>query len=397
VGQEILGGCDNYSFEGCCEDNNTVRWCENNALCELQCDVTASQLPSNSCCEPSTTNSKGCCDLDVWQCVCAIDAYCCNFPWDQSCSNSVVTTGCGTCPAVCPNPPHYCGWDLEFSGFNCAATPGQVSPTGDYSCGDGGDCTPNCLNRQCGSDGCQSVCGTCPAGQVCSTQFQCVASDNNNGCVPTCEGKKCGDDGCGELSCGSCGVGKLCSPDFQCIECVPQCNGRLCGEDGCGGQCGFCGTGEDCSDLGFCIEAGCSPYCPGKQCGDDGCGGKCGVCTAGFSCNEEGNCLSGDGQAQPEPSPDAGGGTTPIEDRNFPGSGTWVNPCQPGQVLQYDLCVQPAHSPDSAEGRAGGAVTVSGCSSNPRMPDSPAPSFLLLGIMLASVARRRANLAGARA
>jgi predicted secreted protein len=37
-------------------------------------------------------------------------------------------------------------------------------------------CTPQCSGKQCGADGCGSVCGSCSAGQTCDANQQCVAS-----------------------------------------------------------------------------------------------------------------------------------------------------------------------------------------------------------------------------
>ena len=92
-----------------------------------------------------------------------------------------------------------------------------------------------------------------------------------------CAGKQCGSDGCGGI-CGSCISPKSCDKNFQCI-CIPQCEGKQCGSDGCGGTCG-----DGCYDLAKynnrCeIETGkcvCTPDCFGKDCGSDGCGGTCG-------------------------------------------------------------------------------------------------------------------------
>ena len=48
---------------------------------------------------------------------------------------------------------------------------------------------PNCVNKQCGDDGCGGSCGTCGGAESCVNN-QCV-------CQPNCDGKQCGGDGCG--------------------------------------------------------------------------------------------------------------------------------------------------------------------------------------------------------
>ena len=57
-------------------------------------------------------------------------------------------------------------------------------------------CTPNCVGKQCGSDGCTGTCGTCPTG-TCNASFQCVAStiyeENFEGTFPPTGWKTGGD------------------------------------------------------------------------------------------------------------------------------------------------------------------------------------------------------------
>lgn len=159
--------------------------------------------------------------------------------------------------------------------------------------GEEDSCTPACEGKECGDDGCDGTCGSCPgAAPICSDAGQCVQD-----CTPTCAGKVCGGDGCGG-SCGTCpGGSPICNDFGQCVsECVPDCSGRECGSDGCGGGCGSCPAAVPiCTDAGQCI-ADCAPSCVGKECGDDGCGGGCGTCTNGIcqggvcGCNDAYDC-----------------------------------------------------------------------------------------------------------
>ncbi|GMV40580.1 MAG: hypothetical protein AMXMBFR64_22960 [Myxococcales bacterium] len=139
----------------------------------------------------------------------------------------------------------------------------------------GGGCTPVCAGKQCGSDGCGGVCGTCGAGQ------DCVSGTCQGGCAPSCAGKVCGPDGCGG-SCGDCAPGQTCNLGACAGGCVPDCAGKVCGPDGCGATCGTCAAGQACSG-GQCSGT-CAPDCAGKTCGADGCGGSCGLCGAGQEC-----------------------------------------------------------------------------------------------------------------
>jgi subtilase family serine protease len=135
----------------------------------------------------------------------------------------------------------------------CHARAGWDGPTGNGTPNGkalaGTTCTPQCSGKQCGSDGCGGVCGTCPSGESCNSAGQCVA-----GCTPQCTGKQCGPDGCGGV-CGTCASGDTCNSTGQCVaQCVPSCQPwQHCGNDGCGGQCGGgCQTGQFCF-IGFCL------------------------------------------------------------------------------------------------------------------------------------------------
>jgi len=194
--------------------------------------------------------------------------------------------------------------------------------------------------KECGEDGCGSICG------YCSYEEMCVKALCEEICIPKCEGKQCGSDGCY----GTCPPG--CDDNFVCGEdqlCYPfcdneaKCAGKQCGPDGCGGSCGYCGLGFICDeDKGLCEEdpcgavepgvgkcldtnvlvecidgklketecagvgedyfckwdapnqkfvcaQGCEPSCKWddgtpKECGYDGCYGVCGTCPQGWEC-----------------------------------------------------------------------------------------------------------------
>ena len=128
---------------------------------------------------------------------------------------------------------------------------------------------PDCDQKNCGPDGCGSVCGQCLPEQIC-TDGVC----HPPGCTADCQGKSCGDDGCGG-SCGTCPPGQWCDGSLcQVEQCQPACDGKQCGDDGCGGSCGACPPGHICLQ-GLC---NCRPLCQGMGCLPDGCGGVCAPC-----------------------------------------------------------------------------------------------------------------------
>jgi len=206
-------------------------------------------------------------------------------------------------------------------------------------CLQGGCCLPDCTGRECGTDGCDGECGTCPPHHECQSG-SCVY-------VPYCGDGLCDPvetcDSCPEDCDACCGNG-ICQPTFgehcgncpgdcPCAGCGEACNngncefiaceGRGCGPDGCGGSCGSCPEHHDCQDgscvyvpwcgdgvcdahehcgtcpmdcpcLGCgesCVEGACQfSACHGKECGSDGCGGSCGSCLEHHVCLAEGLC-----------------------------------------------------------------------------------------------------------
>ncbi len=197
-----------------------------------------------------------------------------------------------------------CGWDSEFSSYDCGTLGGE-DPLGEFPilCGPA-PCVANCYLKSCGDDGCGGICGTCGPSQICNASNQC----ENQVCVPACTGKICGPNGCGG-SCGECASTESCDGTGNCIPivCDPSCIGKECGNNGCGGSCGQCGQFAQCLS-GLCIcdipcEIGCcapgeacfqgqccTPDCAGRQCGDNGCGGSCGSCLGQDQCNASGIC-----------------------------------------------------------------------------------------------------------
>jgi len=168
-----------------------------------------------------------------------------------------------------------------------------------FFCAQAGTCEPcTCEGKECGHDGCNNPCGTCPKGLACMVKEQrCVEPPSE--CVPK-DTPGCPNCGCEACVCAElelCCVtewdkfcvlecGDLCGgPDCR-RYCFPECDGKVCGEDGCGGECGHCKEGEYCLNGLACVL--CS--CEGKECGDDGCGNTCGTCGEGFDCNM-GKCV----------------------------------------------------------------------------------------------------------
>ncbi len=180
------------------------------------------------------------------------------------------------------NYTDYCKSSSSVKEYYCISHTGElrnkdISCSGGKSCIDGacttGSCTPatcSSLGRQCGSwsDGCNGTlnCGTCPAGQTCNMNGQCVAS-----CINECPAS--GQKRCNGQYSQTCG-------NYDSDSCFEWNSGDFC-TNGCNQTSGNC-NGQSCT-----------PQCSGKQCGNDGCSGSCGTCSSGLTCNSNGFCVNG--------------------------------------------------------------------------------------------------------
>jgi hypothetical protein len=137
-------------------------------------------------------------------------------------------------------------------------------------------CTPNCVNRDCGTDGCGSSCGNCTvSGQFCSAAGQCTCPPATPvACGGICRGSCSAEhearnpDTCQcclrntEVASGTCCSGKTfnffnvpickgrspgepCSMDEQCMseKCYFNIFGNVCS---CGGPGAVCFVDSDC-------------------------------------------------------------------------------------------------------------------------------------------------------
>jgi hypothetical protein len=115
-------------------------------------------------------------------------------------------------------------------------------------------CTPNCVGKVCGSDGCGGSCGSCSGSTPNCINYQCSAQV----CTPSCLNKQCGSDGCSG-TCGSCSLANAiasCSGSYQCV--ISSCNSGYANCDGnisngCETQLG---TNSNCASCGNACTGG---------------------------------------------------------------------------------------------------------------------------------------------
>ena len=177
----------------------------------MACDAST-QLVPDSCCAP--TGGPGCPDTAMSECVCAVDPFCCDVQWDETCVGLVDEYACGTClpPSCCEaiTEPG-CAADLEIESCVCAADPfcceqqwdnlcvSEVQTVGCGDCGwvsaGGGCCEAN------GTPGCDDpeieAC-VCPGDAFCcqtSWDSLCVDNVETYGCGMCPGGAGTGDSG----------------------------------------------------------------------------------------------------------------------------------------------------------------------------------------------------------
>ncbi len=118
------------------------------AACVTGIDPT--RVPS--CCEPH--GGASCLDVEVAQCVCASDPYCCDVVWDQSCADMVSIAACGVCPDPIPMPGSCCEIGLQ---------PGCQDPVvAGCVCAQDSFCCDNAWDDICVGEVMGYGCGTCP-------------------------------------------------------------------------------------------------------------------------------------------------------------------------------------------------------------------------------------------
>jgi hypothetical protein len=110
TGDSSEGCCVPADGPGCSDDVIEACVCEHDPYCceeawddacvntaQLSgCSPCAGAIPPQlDCCTSNVIG--GCLELDVQDCVCAVDAYCCEQAWDETCVGMVDDLGCGIC------------------------------------------------------------------------------------------------------------------------------------------------------------------------------------------------------------------------------------------------------------------------------------------------------------
>lgn len=309
--------CDdkNYCTDDWCDQKKGCIYENNNAPCEDGEICTKDDKCSNGICVSGpllTCDDKNPCTKDY--CKEGTPSNCYNNQYDTLVCQDILSKdtwadyGADAEIIGCNHKPDP-AMDGEFCETPCLkdgiCSAGKCSTGAPVDCDDKNPCTEDWCDSV---GGCKSkivvVCDSkeqCCYGSCCTSEQVCY---NNYCCSPDCVDKNCGDDGCGG-SCGACGANQTCSNN-KCIClftpcankcclsgqncfnnqcCTPNCVDKECGDDGCGGSCGKCTQFPNSfCDSGTCK---CNNQCTGKECGDDGCGESCGECNDKKLCTED--------------------------------------------------------------------------------------------------------------
>jgi hypothetical protein len=119
-----------------------------------------------------------------------------------------------------------------------------------------GEITRDCAGRECGSDGCEGSCGSCPSGRVCDDTGRCVPPSTV--CGPMNFTVLCGAGNCPANS--TCVGGRCrCNANFE----ARHCDAVPCPTTGCDGTDWWCAPAPFCAGGAItCMAPAGSFLCP---------------------------------------------------------------------------------------------------------------------------------------
>ncbi|MBN1771592.1 MAG: hypothetical protein JXB32_10040 [Deltaproteobacteria bacterium] len=217
--------------------------------CTTACGTPGTGLCSATCALPTGTACSGpaetCNALDDDCDGLTDETFACIRGATVSCATTCGSTGTGTCSSTCALPP-------PASCTPPAETCNGVDEDCDGATDEGWPCAAGATvacTTTCGSTGsgvCTAACAL-PTGAACALPAEtCNAVDDDCDtrideglagcptCTPDCVGRECGDDGCGG-TCGTCTAPRVCGPAGRCICPIQGCTTGSESRDRCSG------------------------------------------------------------------------------------------------------------------------------------------------------------------
>ena len=182
---EGLPSCEELSFEGCCDQNGALFWCDGGSLSTIDCGAN-----DNTCGWSVDAGYYDCGQVGAD----ASGVHPMECPWEDCPENPCEGLECGV---VCGETCGSCG-DAAFCGADnqCVAC--------------------SCEGKTCGDDGCGNSCGECGEGDVCDVD-QCVPNPCGavtfEGCCDGTLAIWCQDGAIQEVDCATA------DPDGGPMEC----------------------------------------------------------------------------------------------------------------------------------------------------------------------------------
>jgi hypothetical protein len=265
---------------------------------------------ASPCCKVS--GSPGCsADPAVEQCVCAQDAFCCNFEWDSACVEQIEGFGCGSCGGGTGGKGGAGGSPGTGDCCQSNPTPGCNDPAIQACvCAKDSFCCSSSWDSICASEVLSLGCGLCPGACLkdsdCSDPGKNLCDTSTNKCVgpcasnldcssfnkPTCDVSSGKCVGCLSNADCSSSISPVCDPATNlCVGCLisddctspskPVCTPSLScgctGDSDCPsdalpfclfGSCVECTSDSDCpsEDAAFCVNNTCKDDPKGNCC-----------------------------------------------------------------------------------------------------------------------------------
>ena len=286
------------------------------------CASTDIECPDGSCYNEGVCSGTGSCskpggyDVEVkGQCT---DS--CGSETDY-CSSSLLTEW------VCNSNKH-CERDTIDCKNYCGGGGCCIDGACDCNCG---VCVPDCTGKECGYDGCEGSCGTCPSGYSC---------DNGN-----CEQDTIDCDSYGTLSeCNAASDCTWCTGDSKCKD----SSSVVCQRPSCNGPSQFCN-----------YNCGWSNCYPGWECVDGTCqSGSCSIFTTQIACNADSDCTwcIADGSCIDSSSYECERPDCSVDGTEFCTYQCYFSPCYPGWECVNGICERIS----TTCGEPGGTNVVTG-------------------------------------